>query len=152
MHGHIPDLICIARCDSNLCNAYAQLGARGTSILFSSGDGGVSGTNADDSCTTFRPTFPSGCPFLTSVRTLFTSIRIIFTSSAFCRSVPPKVSLKRPPPSRQAVSRITSAFRRINVLHSTSVHHPSHPVPSRPTTLPSCSASCMVITLITSVL
>ncbi|KAI0291167.1 family S53 protease [Multifurca ochricompacta] len=50
----------------NLCNAYAQLGARGTSILFSSGDGGVSGSQSG-SCTTFVPTFPSGCPFMTSV-------------------------------------------------------------------------------------
>ncbi|KAI0311625.1 family S53 protease [Amylostereum chailletii] len=51
---------------SNLCNAYMQLGARGTSIFFSSGDGGVSGTQTG-SCTTFVPTFPSGCPYLTSV-------------------------------------------------------------------------------------
>ncbi|KAI0309811.1 family S53 protease-like protein [Amylostereum chailletii] len=51
---------------NNLCNAYMQLGARGTSILFSSGDGGVSGSQSG-SCTTFVPTFPSGCPFMTSV-------------------------------------------------------------------------------------
>ncbi|KAI0261762.1 family S53 protease [Gloeopeniophorella convolvens] len=51
---------------NNLCNAYAQLGARGTSILFSSGDGGVSGTQSG-SCRTFVPSFPSGCPFMTSV-------------------------------------------------------------------------------------
>ncbi|KAI0356281.1 family S53 protease [Trametes cingulata] len=51
---------------TNLCNAYMQLGARGTSILFSSGDGGVSGSQSQ-SCTTFIPTFPSGCPFVTSV-------------------------------------------------------------------------------------
>ncbi|OSD03903.1 family S53 protease [Trametes coccinea BRFM310] len=51
---------------NNLCNAYMQLGARGTSILFSSGDGGVSGSQSQ-SCTTFIPTFPSGCPFVTSV-------------------------------------------------------------------------------------
>ncbi|OJT04995.1 Tripeptidyl-peptidase SED4 [Trametes pubescens] len=50
----------------NLCKTYAQLGARGTSILFSSGDGGVSGSQASG-CSTFVPTFPSGCPFLTSV-------------------------------------------------------------------------------------
>ncbi|EKM56142.1 uncharacterized protein PHACADRAFT_145272 [Phanerochaete carnosa HHB-10118-sp] len=50
----------------NLCNAYAQLGARGTSILFASGDGGVSG-EGQQNCTSFVPTFPSGCPFLTSV-------------------------------------------------------------------------------------
>ncbi|KAI0828533.1 family S53 protease [Trametes gibbosa] len=50
----------------NICTAYMQLGARGTSILFSSGDGGVSGGQAQQ-CTNFVPTFPSGCPFLTSV-------------------------------------------------------------------------------------
>ncbi len=46
---------------SQLCNAYAQLGARGTSILFSSGDGGVAGSQTTR-CTTFLSTFPSGCP------------------------------------------------------------------------------------------
>jgi len=51
---------------NNLCNAYMQLGARGTSILFASGDGGVSGSQSA-SCSTFVPTFPSGCPFMTSV-------------------------------------------------------------------------------------
>ncbi|KAF9814346.1 hypothetical protein IEO21_05141 [Rhodonia placenta] len=49
-----------------LCNAYAQLGARGVSVLYSSGDGGVSGTQ-NQSCTTFVPSFPSGCPYVTSV-------------------------------------------------------------------------------------
>ncbi|EJD51338.1 family S53 protease [Auricularia subglabra TFB-10046 SS5] len=49
-----------------LCNAYASLGVRGTSILFASGDGGVSGIQSE-SCTTFQPTFPAGCPFITSV-------------------------------------------------------------------------------------
>ncbi|EIN06133.1 family S53 protease [Punctularia strigosozonata HHB-11173 SS5] len=51
---------------NKLCNAYAQLGARGTSILFASGDGGVSGSQSS-SCSKFVPTFPSGCPYLTSV-------------------------------------------------------------------------------------
>ncbi|TFY65282.1 hypothetical protein EVJ58_g2063 [Rhodofomes roseus] len=52
----------------NLCNTYAQLGARGVSILFASGDGGVSGGHYPaDGCTTFLPTFPSGCPYVTSV-------------------------------------------------------------------------------------
>ncbi|KAI0823318.1 family S53 protease-like protein [Trametes gibbosa] len=50
----------------NLCNAYAQLGARGTSIFFSSGDSGVDDGEGDE-CTVFRPTFPSGCPFVTVV-------------------------------------------------------------------------------------
>ncbi|KAI0744158.1 family S53 protease-like protein [Daedaleopsis nitida] len=51
----------------SLCNAYAQLGARGTSVIFASGDGGVSGSQPRDSCEAFVPTFPSSCPFVTSV-------------------------------------------------------------------------------------
>ncbi|KAJ7183973.1 family S53 protease [Mycena filopes] len=51
---------------TTLCNAYMQLGALGTSILFSSGDGGVSGSQSQ-TCTTFIPTLPSDCPFVTSV-------------------------------------------------------------------------------------
>ncbi|KDQ58299.1 hypothetical protein JAAARDRAFT_177501 [Jaapia argillacea MUCL 33604] len=51
---------------TNLCNAYAQLGARGVSILFGSGDGGVAGLS-NSTCTNFVPTFPSSCPFVTSV-------------------------------------------------------------------------------------
>ncbi|KAI0371039.1 family S53 protease [Pilatotrama ljubarskyi] len=48
----------------NICNnLYAQLGARGTSLLFASGDGGV----GHGDCTTFVPTFPNHCPFVTSV-------------------------------------------------------------------------------------
>ncbi|KAI0366841.1 subtilisin-like protein [Pilatotrama ljubarskyi] len=52
-----------------LCNAYAQLGARGTSVLFASGDGGVSGAQTDPSCdgSTFIPTFPATCPYVTAV-------------------------------------------------------------------------------------
>ncbi|KAI0312875.1 family S53 protease [Amylostereum chailletii] len=50
----------------SMCEAYAQLGAQGVSILFSSGDGGVAGGQAA-SCSTFQPTFPSTCPYITSV-------------------------------------------------------------------------------------
>ncbi|KAK6992571.1 Pro-kumamolisin, activation domain-containing protein [Favolaschia claudopus] len=46
---------------NNLCNAYMQLGALGTSLIFSSGDGGVSGSQSQ-SCTNFIPTLPSDCP------------------------------------------------------------------------------------------
>ena len=53
--------------NSNLCNAYMQIGARGTSVLFSSGDGGVSGSQSQSCGRSFIPTFPSGCPYLTSV-------------------------------------------------------------------------------------
>ncbi|CCM03028.1 uncharacterized protein FIBRA_05145 [Fibroporia radiculosa] len=51
---------------NNLCNTYAALGTRGISVLFASGDGGVSGSQSA-SCTDFVVTFPSGCPYLTSV-------------------------------------------------------------------------------------
>ncbi|KAJ8087301.1 hypothetical protein PM082_006131 [Marasmius tenuissimus] len=51
---------------TRVCNAYMALGARGVSILFASGDGGVSGGQSQ-SCTTFIPAFPGGCPFHTSV-------------------------------------------------------------------------------------
>ena len=61
-----------------------QLGALGTSILFASGDGGVSGSQSQ-SCRTFIPTFPSGCPFLTSVgaTTGITETAASFSSGGF---------------------------------------------------------------------
>jgi tripeptidyl-peptidase I len=46
------------------------LGARGISVLFASGDGGVRGGHDDSSqCTnnTFIPVFPASCPFVTSI-------------------------------------------------------------------------------------
>ncbi|KAF7344287.1 Serine protease S53 [Mycena venus] len=49
-----------------MCNAYMQLGAVGISVLFSSGDGGVGGVQPTE-CTTFVPSAPGGCPFITSV-------------------------------------------------------------------------------------
>ncbi|KAI0356264.1 family S53 protease-like protein [Trametes cingulata] len=51
---------------SNICSAFAVLGTRGTSIFFSSGDSGVDDGEGGE-CTVFRPTFPSGCPFVTVV-------------------------------------------------------------------------------------
>jgi len=41
-----------------MCEQFMQLGARGVSVLFSSGDSGV----GDGQCTSFAPLFPSGCP------------------------------------------------------------------------------------------
>ncbi|GAM89979.1 hypothetical protein ANO11243_080190 [Dothideomycetidae sp. 11243] len=55
-----------------VCNDFAQLGARGVTLFFASGDDGVgtngscisnNGTNAP----TFLPEFPSTCPYITSV-------------------------------------------------------------------------------------
>ncbi|KAI0644036.1 family S53 protease [Trametes meyenii] len=51
---------------ANLCRLYAQAGARGISLIFNTGDGGVSGC-VTQQCTLFIPTFPSSCPFVTSV-------------------------------------------------------------------------------------
>lgn len=54
------------------CNLFAQLGARGTTVLFSSGDDGVgkNGTclsNDGMNRTTFLPGFPASCPYVTTV-------------------------------------------------------------------------------------
>jgi tripeptidyl-peptidase-1 len=60
-----------------VCNSFAQLGARGISLLFSSGDGGVGDIAGDDveecisndgkNTTKFIPSFPVSCPYVTSV-------------------------------------------------------------------------------------
>ncbi|MCJ1462751.1 vesicle formation at the endoplasmic reticulum [Pseudocyphellaria aurata] len=52
------------------CSLFAQLGARGVSVLFSSGDTGVSSacqTNDGTNTTRFLPVFPAACPFVTAV-------------------------------------------------------------------------------------
>ena len=49
---------------------FAQLGSRGVSVLFSSGDSGVGAaclSNDGKNTTEFQPIFPAACPFLTSV-------------------------------------------------------------------------------------
>ena len=52
------------------CSLFAQLGARGVSVLFSSGDtgpGSACQTNDGKNTTRFLPIFPAACPYLTSV-------------------------------------------------------------------------------------
>ncbi|KAL1981322.1 hypothetical protein VTN96DRAFT_2763 [Rasamsonia emersonii] len=53
-----------------VCNLFAQLGSRGVTVLFSSGDSGV-GTgcvsNDGKNQTQFLPQFPASCPWVTSV-------------------------------------------------------------------------------------
>ncbi|PGH35776.1 tripeptidyl-peptidase I [[Emmonsia] crescens] len=52
------------------CNLFAQLGARGISVIFSSGDSGVGSacqSNDGKNRTVFNPIFPASCPFVTSV-------------------------------------------------------------------------------------
>lgn len=57
-----------------VCSKFAQLSARGVSIIFGSGDGGAGGVQPGGSClsntdnsTQFIPLFPSSCPYVTSV-------------------------------------------------------------------------------------
>ncbi|KAI0083965.1 peptidase S8/S53 domain-containing protein [Irpex rosettiformis] len=56
---------------TQVCNLFAQLGARGSSIMFSSGDDGVGGgsctTNDGTNTVRFQPNFPASCPFVTTV-------------------------------------------------------------------------------------
>lgn len=55
-----------------VCRQFAQVGARGTTLFFSSGDRGLGGTNT---CYTndgknkyqFQPSFPASCPYVTTV-------------------------------------------------------------------------------------
>ncbi|QRV80027.1 tripeptidyl-peptidase I [Ceratobasidium sp. AG-Ba] len=54
-----------------VCNDFAQLGARGVSLLFSSGDNGVGPGNCTTNTTPekkqFVPIFPASCPWVTAV-------------------------------------------------------------------------------------
>ncbi|KAH9164687.1 subtilisin-like protein [Lactarius sanguifluus] len=53
----------------SVCDMFMQLGARGVSILFSSGDDGVGVGNCRDASgrVNFIPKFPATCPYITSV-------------------------------------------------------------------------------------
>ncbi|CEJ92336.1 hypothetical protein VHEMI07996 [[Torrubiella] hemipterigena] len=51
---------------TRICNEFAKATSRGITVLVSSGDFGVAGIGG--SCgTKFAPTFPSGCPYITTV-------------------------------------------------------------------------------------
>ncbi|KAJ7142266.1 family S53 protease-like protein [Mycena epipterygia] len=55
---------------TKICNGYMALGARGISVVFASGDGGVRGNHdSPDVCddNVFIPVFPAACPFVTAV-------------------------------------------------------------------------------------
>ncbi|KAH9161551.1 subtilisin-like protein [Lactarius sanguifluus] len=56
---------------TSVCELFCQLGARGVSILFSSGDEGVGGgdckNNDGSGVFRFQPIFPATCPWVTSV-------------------------------------------------------------------------------------
>jgi tripeptidyl-peptidase-1 len=53
-----------------VCNMFAQLGSRGVSVIFSSGDSGVGSaclSNDGKNTTKFQPQYPAACPWVTSV-------------------------------------------------------------------------------------
>ncbi|KAI1183607.1 tripeptidyl-peptidase 1 precursor [Nemania serpens] len=55
-----------------VCNQFAQVGVRGTSLLFASGDAGVGAygtcvSNDGKNTDKFTPLFPSSCPYVTTV-------------------------------------------------------------------------------------
>ncbi|KAI1612401.1 peptidase S8/S53 domain-containing protein [Exophiala viscosa] len=55
-----------------VCNQFAQLGARGVTLFFSSGDFGVGAdstcySNVDNTTYMFIPSFPTDCPYVTTV-------------------------------------------------------------------------------------
>nr|GAT48651.1 family S53 protease-like protein [Mycena chlorophos] len=53
---------------SKICDGYAQATARGTSVLISSGDGGVNGDHDDGTnCDLFAAVFPPSCPYVTAI-------------------------------------------------------------------------------------
>jgi tripeptidyl-peptidase-1 len=54
----------------SVCNLFAQLGARGVSVIYSSGDSGVGElclSNDGTGQARFQPIFPASCPFVTAV-------------------------------------------------------------------------------------
>lgn len=93
----IPQTISISYGDSEttvpityaktICNLFAQVAARGTSVLVSSGDGG-----SGRSCSVTDPTkllystlFPAGCPFVTAVGATFRipEVAVSFSGGGF---------------------------------------------------------------------
>ncbi|KAH9014325.1 subtilisin-like protein [Lactarius hengduanensis] len=64
-----PETIFPLEYASSLCNLFAQLGLRGVSVIVSSGDDGVGRGDCRDNSgnVRFTPSFPSSCPWVTSV-------------------------------------------------------------------------------------
>lgn len=77
-----------------VCKRLAILGARGTTVLFSSGDYGVGGgdckTNDGTDTTLFQPSFPASCPFVTTVGGTISipEVAVNFSGGGFSRYFP----------------------------------------------------------------
>jgi tripeptidyl-peptidase-1 len=85
------------------CSLFAQLGARGVSIIFSSGDSGPGSAclmNDGTNRTRFLPSYPASCPFVTAVggtHNIHPERAIYFSGGGFSDIFP------RPPYQEQAV-------------------------------------------------
>ncbi|EOO02778.1 putative tripeptidyl-peptidase protein [Phaeoacremonium minimum UCRPA7] len=72
-----------------VCTMFGALGARGVSVIFSSGDTGVGSacqTNDGKNTTRFLPIFPAACPYVTSVggtRYVDPEVAVSFSSGGF---------------------------------------------------------------------
>ncbi|CAK5264006.1 unnamed protein product [Mycena citricolor] len=91
-YGMTESVIDITVVDA-LCNAYMSLGARGISVLFASGDGGVHNNHDSlDDCDMpdLAPVFPATCPFITSVGGTigFPETAVNFTGGGFSTMFP----------------------------------------------------------------
>lgn len=79
---------------TQVCDMFGQLGARGVSIIFSSGDTGVGEaclTNDGTNITRFLPIFPAACPYVTSVgatRYVEPEAAVSFSSGGFSDRFP----------------------------------------------------------------
>ncbi|KAJ7258471.1 peptidase S8/S53 domain-containing protein, partial [Mycena rebaudengoi] len=79
---------------TKICNSYMALGARGISIVFASGDGGVRGNHDGPSqCkdNTFIAVFPASCPYVTTVGATWginPEMAISFTGGGFSNIFP----------------------------------------------------------------
>ncbi|KAJ7056979.1 subtilisin-like protein [Mycena amicta] len=74
-----------------ICDGYAAATARGISLLYASGDGGVNGNHdAASGCGLFIPVFPGTCPYVTALRNLICSIEVAinFTGGMFSNIFP----------------------------------------------------------------
>ncbi|KAF8268680.1 subtilisin-like protein [Lactarius quietus] len=82
----------------SVCDLFAQLGSRGVSLLFASGNEGVGGgdckKNDGSNTVEFQPQFPSTCPYVTSVggtKSIGPEVAAEFSSGGFSNF------FKRPP-------------------------------------------------------
>jgi tripeptidyl-peptidase-1 len=65
-YGDDEDTVPLSYADTT-CNLFAQLGARGVSILVASGDAGVGDTCEENGVKQFQTSYPASCPWVTTV-------------------------------------------------------------------------------------